>query len=469
MRTGITSRRRDRDSETGSQPGLGPVGGPGRMRRLAAGLFLPLALSAASAAVPLEEKPVPVPLTIEEAVRTVLEHNPSLQEAEHAVAVFEARVEEQKSALWPQVFGDLNYARLGPIQELSFPGFGTFQLNPANNYDAHASLHQLLFDGNQTREAVRLARSQVASASDRWEVLRHELEFQTARLFETLIFLRDSIRVQSDHIQTLEDHLGAARKKVEAGTATELEVLNTQVRIVSARNTLIDLRNASDKQVLLLRQLMGLEEGGPLELQGSFSYRPAGVEPEALVRSAWERRPEMKAVRDMIRTADIQVRLAGLANWPTLSLTILGGLKNGYVPNLNTLKLNYVAAVQATVPVFNGFRTRSLKAEAEANRRTLDDRDREVKDLIRREVLQALADLDASREKLQSVEVNVERARTALDYARLSYEAGTITNLDLLDTEDAYSEAELVRLQALYQFVVSRLALQRAVGNRFSD
>jgi outer membrane protein TolC len=40
-----------------------------------------------------------------------------------------------------------------------------------------------------------------------------------------------------------------------------------------------------------------------------------------------------------------------------------------------------------------------------------------------------------------------------------------VTNLDLLDTEDAYAQAELLRLQALFQFVLSKLTLQRAVGD----
>jgi outer membrane protein len=69
---------------------------------------------------------------------------------------------------------------------------------------------------------------------------------------------------------------------------------------------------------------------------------------------------------------------------------------------------------------------------------------------------------------VQSTEVNILQAEKALEFARVRYEAGTITNLDLLDTEEAHSEAQFVRLQALYKFVVSRLALNRAVGDDLS-
>ena len=67
--------------------------------------------------------------------------------------------------------------------------------------------------------------------------------------------------------------------------------------------------------------------------------------------------------------------------------------------------------------------------------------------------------------KLKAVEINIEQAQKAMAFARARYEAGTITNLDMLDTEDALAEAEFAKLRALYQFVLSKLTLQRAVGD----
>ena len=413
----------------------------------------------------MAQTPQPRALTLEEAVRTVLARNNSLKEAEDTVAVFEARVAQSKTRLMPQVRADLEYSRLSPTEEIAIPGFGVFQLFPANNYDLHAGVSQLVYDFNRTKEAVNLSRSQVDSAADRWEILRRDLAFQTSQLFSSILFLQDNIRVQTETIKTLDDHLAVARKKLEAGTATELEVLNTQVRLVTAQNQVVDLNAALEKQMLGLRRLMGIEDQTPLELRGAFKYEPQALDPEGLVREAGQKRPEMKSIQDMTRSADIQIRLAELSDRPSLSVNVLAGWKNGYLPNLNVWKLNYVAAVQANVPIFNGHLSRSMKAEAEAALRTLQDRSRDVEGMIRMEVLQAVADVRAAVQKLESVEINVLRAKKALEYAGSRYKAGTVTNLDLLDTEDAYAQAELVRLQALFQFVLSKLTLQRAVGN----
>jgi outer membrane protein len=441
------------------------------MNKLLSCLGIFIGLAAALAAYPQESSSQVAPrsLTVEQAVRMVLERNHSLKEAEDAIAVFEARVAESRTRLMPHVRADLNYSRIAPTEEIAIPGFGVFQLFPGNNYDLHVGVSQLVYDFNRTKESINLSRSQVASAADRWEILKRDLAFQTVQLFYSILLLQDDIRVQTETIKTLDDHLAVARKRLEAGTATELDVLNTQVRLVTSQNQVVDLNAALEKQALALRRLMGLEGQVPLLFQGEFKYQALAFEPEGLVQEARQKRPETKAVQDTIRSVDIQIRMAELSDRPSLSLNVIAGWKNGYIPNLNVWKLNYVAAVQANVPIFNGHLARSMKAEAEANLRTLQDRSRDVEGMIRTEVLQAVADVRAAIQKLESVEINVVRAKKALDYARSRYEAGTVTNLDLLDTEDAYAQAELLRLQALYQFVLSKVALQRAVGNPLTE
>jgi outer membrane protein TolC len=436
------------------------------MKILVSSLLMLLCLSLAVPAFP--QTATSDSLTVDEAVRLVLERNHSLREAEDAMAIFKAKVEQNESAFRPGVRGNLAYARIGPLSEISIPEFGSFQLYPANNYDLHAGLRQLLYDGKHTAETVNLSRSQVESAADRWELLKRDLAYQTVQLFDSILFLRENIRVQADYVKTLDDHLEVTRKKVGLGTATELDALNIQVRVVSAQDQKLDLENSLEKQAIALRKLIGFEEETPLKFRGEFHYESLAANPDELVQNAWQKRLEVRAVENLKQTANIQYRLAGTLAKPSLSLNVLVGAKNGYFPDLNKPKLNFVAAVQADIPIFDGHLTKSMKAEASANLKVVEDRNKELLEMIKAEVLQAIADVKTSEQKLQSVEINIEQARKALEFALIRYEAGTITNLDLLDTEQAHTEAEFIKLQALYKFVLAKLALERAVGNDLS-
>ena len=404
------------------------------------------------------------PLTLEKAIQLVLANNASVKKATETLSLLTAKVGESRSNLLPRVQTEGAYTRLGPVPEIAIPGMGTFKFYPANNYDFHLAAYQLLFDSNRTKEAINFSQSQVTEALTRLDILKRDLSFKTAGLFYSILFLQESLRVKTEHLQTLQKHLEVAEKKLEAGTATELDLLNIKVRIASTENIITDLKSSLEKQELKLKQLMGMVDDRPLQISGSFYAGEQKVEENDLMEEALARRPEMKSVEDQIKTASIGVSLAGLRNKPTVSLNLVGGLKNGFIPNLNTLKFNYAAALAVDVPIFDGNLTRTLKAEAEANLRVVKSQQKEIEDMIKTEVLEALSDLRASQQKLKLVEVNVAQAKKALDYAKSHYQAGTITNLDLMDTEDAFTEAEFIRLQAVYQYTLSWLSLNQATG-----
>ena len=108
----------------------------------------------------------------------------------------------------------------------------------------------------------------------------------------------------------------------------------------------------------------------------------------------------------------------------------------------------------------------NLVQEAEANLLAARDQKNAVAARIRSDLLDAISDLRASMEKLQTSTLDVEQARRAVELAKAKYDAGVITNLDLLDAQTALEQARLVDLQSLYGFVLSKYGLRRAVGER---
>jgi len=62
-------------------------------------------------------------------------------------------------------------------------------------------------------------------------------------------------------------------------------------------------------------------------------------------------------------------------------------------------------------------------------------------------------------------ETNINQADLAVKDARLRYEAGSLSNLDLLDAETELAQARLTNLQALYDVVAGTIRLHRAIGS----
>ncbi len=403
-------------------------------------------------------------LTVEQAVRQVIARHPLVEQSSEALQASLARVEQSRSGYYPVSEAELGYVRLDPISEMGFPGLGLFQLFPENNYDEHVSVRQTVYDFGKTSAALDVSLANVQSATTAVDVIKTNLAYFTVQTFYSILFLRQSIQVQDRQIDVLNQHLLMAQKKVRAETATDFDVLTTQVRIAAAQNKKFDLQNGMQKQEATMRRLLSLPVVADIRLRGDFIPVSVGINTDSLTAIAQKQRVELVQAHEAERSAELQQHVASLHDMPALKVDLTYGLKNGYFPNLDVLRGNWVAAVEASVPIFNGYLTRSEEQEARANLRASEAHTRDLERSIFTEVQQAASDVKTSTEKLKTSAVQVDEAKEALSIATVRYESGVITNLDLIDAETALAQAELLNLEALYQQVLSGYAMERAIG-----
>jgi outer membrane protein len=425
------------------------------MRTLRAGILTILAISTAFGQ---------DTLTVNQAVQRVLEHHPVVTQGNENVRAAEARVLQSASLSYPDVSTEASYTFLGPIAKLAFPGFGEFRLYPADNYDAHVVGRYTVFDFGRIDATVNVAKSRVQSGRDAVELAKSSLAYQTIRVFYSIVYLERSLGVQDEQIEALQQHTLSTNRRVNAGTATNFDVLTTRVRAASAQSQKMDLENALQKQRIVLGQLLGLAPGVQVPIRGDFEIAPLTTPGESLLQGASQRRMEIKLAKDAELAAEFQRDLVTLGDRPSLKANLVYGFKNGLMPNLDVLRGNWVASVKAEVPIFDGWRTDHQKEDAEATMLAEQARRRDVERQVSSDVEQALADLQTATSKIAISMLQVEQAKEAVSIAKSRYETGTVTNLDLLDAQAAESAARLGKLQALYKYVMSKYELQRAVG-----
>jgi outer membrane protein len=405
-------------------------------------------------------------MSLDEMIALVVKDNPMVREGQQGINSALAAAEASRSGFYPDAKAELTYARLGPVAQFSLPGGGTFDLYPANNYNAQVTVHQKIFDFNKTSSGAALASSRVPLAEDRLETVKRDLVYATVQSFYTTLFLQRDIAVQDDQINALNQYLSFADTKLRAGTATEFDVLTIRVRIAAARDHKIDLVNRLQKEQNTLRRLANLPGDATVNLKGTFDADPVGMDADSLFAVAQQQRIDLKDASDAVAMAEFQTRVASSTNNLSLIADLAYGVKNGYIPNLDILRGNYVAGLTLKVPLFDGFKQNNLREEADAKLLAARERKNEVAMQIRSDILDALSNLRSSSEKLQNSKLNVEQAQQAVDLAKAKYNAGVITNLDLLDAQTAFELAKLSDVQSLFGFVLSKYGLKRAIGER---
>lgn len=404
-------------------------------------------------------------IDLHRAIELTLQNHPSIKQAQSLIGTAEARIKQQGTSYQPEVEADASYTRIGPVPTFEFGGLSA-KLYPENNYDAHVSGKYLIYDFGQ-RDAMReLTATYKNSAQDNLDVIKTNLAYQTVQAFYSLLFLKQSLAVKDQQIAALNSHLQVTQAKVSSGTATDFDVSTTQVRVSSAQNQKTDILNEISKQEIVLRSLMGLPDTAPVNVTGNFNFIPENVKADSLISVAMSQRGEIKLAHDLQTSADKQKTVARLSDKPTVSLGAAYGFKNGYIPNLDILRGNWTAAVLFRYPIYNGDRSRYQLEESEANFQSTLANTSNVELGIRTEVNRAVSDINAARQQLATVKIQVDHAQRALERAELQYRDGIISNLDLLDAQTGLTEARLSELQIIYKNIMSRYQLERAAGDK---
>lgn len=406
----------------------------------------------------------PDSLSLPRILKQVLTTYPTVVRAQEAIKAAEAEIDMAKSVYYPNISANAGYTRIDPVPELTFPGLGHFIMAPNNNYNAGVNIYENIYDFERTTRKVQLETSKREISEKNVELVRQRLTLVTSVSYYTLVYLQEAIRIKESQIETLQKHLDFVTRKEQTGSATQYEILSTQVRLSSTENQKVDLVTSGQTQQAILNSMMGLPVRSPLTVQGNFVSSQPGISPDSLIIYALDHRYEMAMAHLKAEQDQLNLRSVKAMDNPTLSVFVTGGAKNGYIPDLNKLTPNYAAGVGLNVPIFDAFRRRNTirlaNSQINVSRSDMDQVSRDIST----EVYQNETSLKASLKKIDQGMLQVKQAEAALDLASVSFKTGAITNLDLLDAETALEESRVNLLRARTDYAINIVRLNISVG-----
>jgi outer membrane protein len=149
---------------------------------------------------------------------------------------------------------------------------------------------------------------------------------------------------------------------------------------------------------------------------------------------------------------------------PTLSAILNGGVKNGYIPDLNKLTPNFSTGLGLSFTVFDATRRHQTIRLANSQISMAQSEIEQTSREISTEVSQNQTSLLASVKKIDQGMLQVSQAEEALNLAATSFKSGAITNLDLLDSETALEESRVNLLRAKVEYAINLVRLNLSVG-----
>ena len=399
-------------------------------------------------------------------VKRVIETYPSVLKAQEAINSVEAGIGLAKAAWYPDVDLGAGYTRIGPVPSITIPNAGSFDMAPANNYNASLNIHQTIYDFSKTKKNVQFAESNKEIAEKNIDLVKQKLALSAITNFYTLVYLQEAVHIKEIQLGILEQHLDFVARKKETGSATEYEVLSTKVRISAAKNQKLDLETALNNQLAILNSLLGLPENTRIKVKKSLILQPANVQYDSLINYAVDHRNELALADLREKQAELRLQSLKIENNPIVSAFATGGYKNGYFPDLDKQTANFAAGLGLKVPIFTATRHRNFLLMATSDINLIKQEIEQSRREISSEVFQNAANLQASLQKIDQSELLLEQAEEARKLADLSFKSGTLTNLDLLDSESLEAESRLNLLRTRTEYMINSARLEIAIGKQ---
>lgn len=399
-------------------------------------------------------------------VKAIAETHPSVLKAEEAINSVDAGIKLARASYYPEVDLGAGYTRIGPVPSITIPDMGSFDMAPANNYNTSLNIHQTIYDFSKTKKNIRVAESNKEIAGKNIDLVRQKLIQITIANYYTLVYLQEAVHIKDLQLSILEQHLDFIKRKKETGSATEYEILSTKVRISAAKNQKLDLETAQANQLAILNSLLGFPENTRIKVRNRLKLQPANVQYDSLINYAIGHRNETALADLRKKQAELRFQSIRVENSPVLSAFASGGFKNGYFPDMDKAKANFVAGFGFKVPIFTATRHRETLQIAESDinsiRQDIELNRREISS----EVFQDAANLLASLQKIDQSELQLQQATEARRLADLSFKSGTLINLDLLDSESLEAESRLNLLRIRTEYMINSAKLEIAIGKQ---
>jgi NodT family efflux transporter outer membrane factor (OMF) lipoprotein len=404
---------------------------------------------------------------LNELVKQSVDHNPNLQAAEAAIRVAQYNAQAQRGLFFPQVAGNTtaqqflvsNPSQVPPVplagQQTQF-SLATNQLTVSFVPDIWGANFRAVenLDAVTEQQLFQLEAAYLALTSN----------VVTAAIQEAS--LRGQIAATQRIITIERNLLDILKRQQNFGQAAQADVLAQDAALAQAEELLPPLEKQLAQQRDLLTALAGQFSADEISQKFDLAHLklPANL-PISLPGKLVDQRPDVRAAEANMHSASALVGVAIAARLPNIQLSANGGSAAPNYAQVFTPGAGfYTLGASATAPIFDGFTLYNKQKAAEA---ALDQAEAQYRATVItafQNVADALRALQSDARALKAALRAEVTAKASLDIVQQQLNAGQVNQLAVLNAQQTYLTAAVVRVQTEANRLSDTAALFMALG-----
>ena len=419
-------------------------------------------------------------MSLDEAINYALTNNQDLKNAIIATQDADAQVGETRADGLPQINANFGYTNNTEIPVSLVPA-NTFNPNAdPNDIEAvrfgiqHQSqlgitASQMIWDGSFFigLKAAKVLREKVAVDEEK---ARLDVIEQVTKAYYLVLVNQVRTELIDANIGTVESTLNDTRALYENGFVEKIDVTRLQVQLNNLKAEKQGVETAITTSMNLLKFTMGMSVQENLTLTTNlesidFAYDLAEVNDYNVME-----RVEMQQLDYLKNLANLDIKNVYSQYIPKVSFNAGWGRNTG---NDTFSRLwngqrqwftNSSVGINVSIPVFDGLRKKYSVARKKFQLETLNNQYSLLSNNLQQELINSRETLDVSLQRLDVQEANMELAREVSEITREKFTEGVGSNLEVINAEKDYKEAEINYLSALYDAIIAKVDLDKALG-----
>jgi outer membrane protein len=400
-------------------------------------------------------------LSLADAFNELEKSNPNVLISREAVAQALALAEQQRAGLLPSISLDAQQRR---SQSVQISGGVPNEQSPLNRFDGRLTGNMPILDPSQIA-AYRAARKGLAVAQlDERQTLQSVLSVVGQTYFGHMRNVQ-RIEVLDANIRRARELLDLVQRQLDAGVVTQIDVTRAEAQLAITEQARLQQDTTVYQSELQLKRLLDRRLAEPLVLTG-FEVKRTDQAPPPIEtdKSILGQRPDyLRALQAAEQNKD-QLRAATYQRFGVLSVVGEYGYATARAFD-GQEKTAWLGGVALTVPVFDGLRTSADRRVALAQLRAQELRVRALELQIPAELRLASQDARSRNAQVSVADRNLRLAQEQLRLAQIRFEGGAVDNREVIEAQNSLAIASDNRLEAVYQYNLSRLELARAKGD----
>jgi outer membrane protein TolC len=415
-------------------------------------------------------------LTLDDAIKKALDKNWDVQISHKDIDKSQSQIDEAYANAFPKIDFKGTYTRNIKLPVLFIPPDPLFnptnqtlqiELGSKNSFDAAITMSQVIYN-QKVNTAIQIAGEYSNYSKEGDRGTRNDLALNVKKAFYSILLMKKLVDVSQAGYDVAKANYDNVKALFDKGVSSEYDFLRAEVQLANSEPVLIQARNDLVMARNYIKNLLALDINNPIDVIGDFKYDEMSPD---LVNNK-----NIEAVDNFPLVKQLGIQESLLAKNITIqrsdyfpSLAFFGQYDFQTQDNSFDMKnydwaKSFAVGLQLNYTLFDGFSRGARIEQAIIDKEKIGLTKRKVEEGLKIQIMQAGLKMEEARKRIKAQEKNLEQADKTIKIAQTRYKNGVGTQLELIDTQAAFTFAQTNYAQAIYDYLIAKAEWENAVS-----